>query len=40
MIGTSPTVIFLHYFGRGPADTLARGVRAALDQLAPAPSHR
>jgi hypothetical protein len=40
MIGTSPTVIFLHYFGRGRADTLAQGVRAALDQLAPAQAHR
>lgn len=28
-----PTVYFLHYWGRGPADQLARGVRAALDQL-------
>ncbi len=28
-----PTVFFLHYWGRGPAENLARGVRAALDQL-------
>jgi len=28
-----PTVFFLHYWGRGPAEGLARGVRAALDQL-------
>jgi hypothetical protein len=28
-----PTVYFLHYWGRGPAEQLARGVRAALDQL-------
>jgi hypothetical protein len=28
-----PTVFFLHYWGRGPADRLARGVRAALDRL-------
>lgn len=33
MTGTAPTVIFLHYFGVGPADTLALGVRAALDVL-------
>jgi hypothetical protein len=33
MIGTSPTVIFLHYWGRGPAQKLAAGVRAAVDQL-------
>jgi hypothetical protein len=29
-----PVVYFLHYWGRGPAETLARGVRAALDLLA------
>jgi hypothetical protein len=28
-----PTVYFLHYWGRGPAEQLARGVRAALDRL-------
>jgi hypothetical protein len=33
MLGTQPTVIFLHYWGRGPAPTLAAGFRAALDQL-------
>ena len=33
MTGVSPTVVFLHYFGAGPAETLARGVRAAVDQL-------
>jgi protein-tyrosine-phosphatase len=33
MTDVKPAVIFLHYFGRGPADTLARGVRAAVDQL-------
>jgi hypothetical protein len=33
MIGTTPTVIFLHYWGRGAAQTLAAGVRAAVDQL-------
>jgi hypothetical protein len=32
MIGTKPVVIFLHYWGRGPADKLAAGFRAALDQ--------
>jgi hypothetical protein len=31
MIGTRPIVIFLHYWGRGRADALARGVRAAVD---------
>ena len=28
-----PTVYFLHYWGRGRAETLAGGVRAALDKL-------
>jgi Domain of Unknown Function (DUF1259) len=31
MIGTQPVVIFLHYWGRGPADKLAAGFKAALD---------
>ena len=33
MIGESPRVIFLHYYGRGPAATLAKGFREALDVL-------
>jgi uncharacterized protein DUF1259 len=33
MTGTAPTIFFLHYWGTGPAATLAAGVRAALDQL-------
>ena len=33
MTGVKPMVVFLHYFGRGPSDKLARGVRAAVDQL-------
>ena len=28
---TRPVVIFLHYFGTGPAASLAKGVRAAVD---------
>jgi Domain of Unknown Function (DUF1259) len=32
MIDTKPVVIFLHYWGRGPAEKLATGFRAALDQ--------
>jgi uncharacterized protein DUF1259 len=32
MIGTSPNVFFLHYWGRGPAQKLAAAVRAAVDQ--------
>jgi len=33
MVGTSPDVYFLHYWGKGPAQKLATGVKAALDQL-------
>jgi hypothetical protein len=33
MIGEQPMVIFLHYWGRGPADKLATGFKAALDEL-------
>jgi hypothetical protein len=33
MTDVQPMVVFLHYFGTGPADRLAKGVRAALDQL-------
>lgn len=32
MTGVSPVVIFLHYFGTGPAARLARSVRAAIDK--------
>lgn len=32
MIGTQPVIIFLHYWGRGPADKLASGFKAALDE--------
>jgi uncharacterized protein DUF1259 len=33
MTGARPVVIFLHYWGRGPAEKLAAGFRAALDEL-------
>ena len=33
MTDVQPLVVFLHYFGTGPAETLARAVRAAVDQL-------
>jgi hypothetical protein len=33
MTDVKPTVIFLHYYGAGPAATLAKGVRAAVDLL-------
>jgi hypothetical protein len=32
MTGTEPTVVFLHYWGRGGAQKLATGVKAAIDQ--------
>src|SRR5437867_381799 len=32
LTGTSPTVILLHYWGKGPAAKLAMGFKAALDQ--------
>jgi len=33
MLNTQPAVIFLHYWGRGPADKLAEGFRSVLDVL-------
>jgi hypothetical protein len=33
MIGSRPMIIFLHYWGKGPAEKLATGFKAALDQL-------
>lgn len=35
MTGEEPRIIFLHYWGIGSAEDLARGVRAALDQTHP-----
>jgi len=32
-INSRPVIIFLHYWGRGPADKLATGFKAALDEL-------
>jgi len=37
MTGTQPTVIFLHYWGKGPAQKLATAFRAALDQTGARP---
>ncbi|HEU4402692.1 MAG TPA: DUF1259 domain-containing protein, partial [Candidatus Polarisedimenticolia bacterium] len=34
MTGEEPRLIFLHYWGRGPADRLARVVRKAVDRTA------
>jgi len=40
MTGDRPVVIFLHYWGRGPAEKLAGGFKAALDELGKgAPAH-
>ena len=36
MTDVKPMVVFLHYFGTGPAETLAGAVRLAVDQLGPA----
>jgi hypothetical protein len=33
MVGTQPTVYFLHYWGTGPAEKLATGFKAALAEL-------
>jgi hypothetical protein len=33
MTGTQPAVYFLHYWGTGPAETLASGFKAALNEL-------
>ena len=33
MTGVQPAVIFLHYYGTGPAAKLAQGVRGAVDLL-------
>jgi hypothetical protein len=33
MLGEEPRTIFLHYYGTGPAERLAQGFRAALNEL-------
>lgn len=33
MIESRPVIIFLHYWGKGPAEKLAQGFRTALDEL-------
>ena len=40
MTGAKPTVIFLHYYGTGPAAKLAAGVRVALNVLRKTTSDR
>jgi hypothetical protein len=38
MTGTTPMIIFLHYWGRGPAAQLATGFRSALNELGKHPN--
>src|SRR5690606_4109028 len=40
MTGVEPVVVFLHYYGTGPAAKLAHGVRAAIDLLGKASAAR
>ena len=40
MTGVQPMVVFLHYYGSGPAEKLATGVRAAIAQLGKGPAPR
>jgi hypothetical protein len=37
MLDEEPRMIFLHYYGKGAAEELAKGFRAALDVLGKAP---
>ena len=37
MVGSEPTLYFTHYWGTGPAEKLAAGFKAALDQLGKRP---
>jgi len=39
MTTAEPTVFFLHYWGKGPAQKLAGGVKSAVDQLGKAGTH-
>ena len=40
MVGTEPTVYFLHYWGKGSAENLANGVKAAISQTGGQPTAR
>ena len=37
MTGTNPAIYFLHYWGTGPAEKLAAGVKAAVAELGKSP---
>ena len=39
MTETQPTIFFLHYWGTGPADKLATGFKAALNELGKSSTH-
>jgi hypothetical protein len=39
MMGDTPAFYFTHFWGKGPAATLARGFRAALDAQAGVAAH-
>jgi hypothetical protein len=39
MVHEKPRIFFLHYWGIGPAEKLARGLKAALDQTGKLPAH-
>lgn len=39
MTGSEPTVFFVHYWGKGPAERLANGVKAAFGHTGPGPGH-
>lgn len=39
MVHEEPAIFFLHYWGVGPAEKLAKGLRAALDQTGKGLTH-
>jgi hypothetical protein len=39
MTDVQPMVVFLHYYGTGPADSLAKAVRSAIDRLGKSSAH-
>lgn len=39
MVHEQPRIFFLHFWGVGPAEKLAKGLKAALDQTGKTPSH-
>lgn len=39
MVQEEPKIFFLHYWGVGPAEKLAKGLKAALDQTGKGMTH-